>query len=211
MANLGKSLLSCQKTVIQTGDEYTRITLTLRTSRSETARLTHAVDALATQQALLDAFKSQLFSKLLVTRSWIFLDFQQYVAAYLYFALTDISPIRLSAIKSASEYAGDAATLQEAIGIAEVQFKGQLDEGIIFRTDDPTEKNTFDPGWKDQLVKTGKFVFKVRQNDVRFVRYERVRLFRIRYVFTTFFFSLYPFHFNSSCAVMTPFASLIFK
>jgi len=180
LANLGKAVTGCQRAVIQTGDEYTRMLVALRVSQAETARMTKAVDGLADQAALLSAFKAALFGKVLATRSWIFLDFQQYVAAYRYFALADAAPIRLSALKSAAEYAGDAATLQAAVLMAALQFKGQLDSGIVFRTDDKPPLNVFGERWKDDLQAKRELRFGIKAGDPRFKRYSRVRIQRIR-------------------------------
>ncbi|KAK5699428.1 hypothetical protein LTR17_023238 [Elasticomyces elasticus] len=183
LATLGKAVVACQKAVVQTGDEYVRTEIALKTSQNDSDRLLTAVAALTTQEAVLSAFKDRLFSRLLTSRTWLFMDYQQYVAAYMYFALEDQPPISMSPTKAASEYAVDAATLQDAVGAATVRWKSQIDNRIVFSTDDPISTNVFDDAWKDALVSTQKIVFKVSPNDKRFARYTRVRLHRIRFFF----------------------------
>ncbi|KAK3312181.1 hypothetical protein B0H66DRAFT_632715 [Apodospora peruviana] len=183
MANLGKAVVASQQAVAQTGDEYVRTEIALKTSRAESVRLGSSVAALATQAGLLAAFKARLFSKLVTARSWVFLDFQQYLAAYAYyFTLNDVVPFRLAPGKAAAQYAADAAALQGAVAQASVQLKGQIDDSIVFRTDDEDpDLNVFGPWWKQRLLEKRKVMFSIPTYDARFARYARVRLYRIRF------------------------------
>lgn len=56
-------------------------------SERQSARIAKAISYFEGDSRLLEATKRAMFDKLLVVRSWVFMDFWSYAGAYMYYSL----------------------------------------------------------------------------------------------------------------------------
>lgn len=108
----GKAIFAAQTALTSASDAYLTVTQQRISQQNHTNRLRKAIPQIQGSNEALGIIKIALAERVLAVRSWIVLDFRQYVASYAWDCLNDTQPIVVDPMKDIASFRNDAATLQ---------------------------------------------------------------------------------------------------
>jgi hypothetical protein len=108
----GKAIFAAQTALTSASDAYLTVSQQRISQQNHTNRLRKAIPQIQGSNETLTIIKIALAERLLAVRSWIVLDFRQYVASYAWDCLNDTQPIVVDPMKDIASFRNDAATLQ---------------------------------------------------------------------------------------------------
>ncbi|KAF2746505.1 hypothetical protein M011DRAFT_526940 [Sporormia fimetaria CBS 119925] len=108
----GKAILTAQTAVTSTGDAYLTVLTQSVTQKQHTERLRSAIPKIKGNSNALRLIKLTMAERLLALRTWITLDFEQYLAAYAWHALDPTRPVLTDPMKDIGAFRADAAAIQ---------------------------------------------------------------------------------------------------
>ncbi|KAF3929743.1 hypothetical protein ABW19_dt0200470 [Dactylella cylindrospora] len=176
LSNHGKAVLAAQAAYVQVVDDYMEASVNLQTATSQTAILQGAVNRLQ-DPFVFQTFKRAMFDRLIATRSWVAVEFNDYAAAYQYYTLTSGPPRSVPVLSPASFYAQAVAELQSSATHAQTTFRSQIQTFTISSTD---AANHFGSNWKNELKSGSGLTFSIPSNSSYFSSVSRVRVQKLR-------------------------------
>lgn len=108
----GKAVFAAQTAFKTAGDAYLTVVQQRLAQQKHTDRLRKAIPQIQGDDRVFDVIKLAMAERLLGLRTWIHLDFRQYLAAYAWSTLDAEHPIALDPMKDVASFLTDAATLQ---------------------------------------------------------------------------------------------------
>ncbi|KPA37137.1 hypothetical protein FLAG1_10066, partial [Fusarium langsethiae] len=108
----GKAVLAAQMALSSASDGYLTVMQQSIAQQRHTDRLRKAIPQIQGDQLAFRIIKLAFAERLLALRSWIVLDFRQYVASYAWNSLDTYPPITIDPLKDLGSFLNDAATLQ---------------------------------------------------------------------------------------------------
>ncbi len=108
----GKAIFTAQTALTSASDAYLTVTQQRISQQNHTNRLRKAIPQIQGNDETLNIIKIALAERVLAVRSWIVLDFRQYVASYAWDCLNATQPIVVDPMKDIASFRNDAATLQ---------------------------------------------------------------------------------------------------
>lgn len=110
----GKAIFTAQTALISASGAYLTVMQQSIAQQKHTDRLRKAIPQIQGNEKAFGIIKLAMAERLLALRSWIVLDFRQYLAAYAWNCLDARRPIVLDPMKDIASFLNDAATLQAA-------------------------------------------------------------------------------------------------
>ncbi|GKU12934.1 unnamed protein product [Fusarium langsethiae] len=108
----GKAVLAAQMGLSSASDAYLTVVQQSLAQQRHTDRLRKVIPQIQGDQLAFRIIKLAFAERLLALRSWIVLDFRQYVASYAWNSLDTQPPITIDPLKDLGSFLNDAATLQ---------------------------------------------------------------------------------------------------
>ncbi|KAJ4267185.1 hypothetical protein NW762_003286 [Fusarium torreyae] len=108
----GKAIFTAQIALTSASDAYLTVTQQRIAQQNNTNRLRKAIPQIQGSDETLSIVKVVLAERVLAVRSWVVLDFRQYVASYAWDYLKPSQPIVVDPMKDIAAFRNDAATLQ---------------------------------------------------------------------------------------------------
>ena len=175
------AVLDCQRDLKQSSDQWHLALQQSKASSNQTRRLRVAIMNLQAKAKTSIIFKTAMLERIMALRVWLWLDFQAYVGAYMWYSLDPDPPIQLDPMKRLEYFVNDAALLQAAIAQADERIRSQE---RVFKLSIPADL----PGeadWKTSVAtaqETRSFVFKIDRDHLIFKDFSRLRIRRLRFV-----------------------------
>ena len=108
----GEAIFAAQTALTSASDAYLTVAQQRMSQQSHTNRLRKAISQVQGNDETLKIIKIALAERVLAVRSWIVLDFRQYVTSYAWDRLEATQPILVDPMKDIASFRNDAAILQ---------------------------------------------------------------------------------------------------
>ncbi|KAK6331454.1 hypothetical protein TWF730_004536 [Orbilia blumenaviensis] len=176
LSNNGKAVVAAQAAYIQVFDDYMEASVNLQTAQAQNKVLQGAVSRLQ-DPLVFHTFKRAMFDRLIAVRSWVAVEFHDYISAYQYYTLASSPPAVVPVMSPASYYTSAVADLQSDATNAQSSFRSQFQTFALSSTDTET---VFGNNWKNDLHSLSGLTFSIPTNSTYFSSASRVRVQRIR-------------------------------
>ncbi|KAK6503724.1 hypothetical protein TWF481_008728 [Arthrobotrys musiformis] len=176
LSNNGKAVVAAQAAYIQVFDDYMEASVNLQTAQSQNKVLQGAINRLQ-DPLVYHTFKRAMFDRLIAVRSWVAVEFNDYVSAYQYYTLSSSPPAVVPVMSPASYYSSAVADLQSDATNAQSSFRSQFQTVSLSSTD---PDSVFGSNWKNDLKSLSGLTFSIPSNSSYFASTSRVRVQRLR-------------------------------
>ncbi|KAF3133984.1 hypothetical protein TWF594_008849 [Orbilia oligospora] len=176
LSNNGKAVVAAQAAYIQVFDDYMEASVNLQTAQSQNKVLQGAVSRLE-DPLVYHTFKRAMFDRLIAVRSWVAVEFHDYVSAYQYYTLSSSPPAVVPVMSPASYYSSAVADLQSDATNAQSSFRSQFQTFSLSSND---INSIFGNNWRNELKSLSGLTFSIPTNSTYFSSASRVRVQRLR-------------------------------
>ena len=176
-----KAVLDCQRELKQSSDQWYLALQQSKFSSNQTDRLRVSIMNLQAKTGTSNIFKTAMLERIMALRVWLWLDFQAYVGAYMWYSLDPDPPIQLDPMKRLEYFVNDAALLQAAIAQTDERIRSQERTFKFSIPEDLSGENN----WKTAVAMaqyTRSLVFEINRDHPTFKNFSRLRIRRFRYV-----------------------------
>ncbi|KAF4944983.1 hypothetical protein FSARC_14531 [Fusarium sarcochroum] len=181
MAIRGKALLATQIALSSASDAYLTVMQRSIAQKKHTDRLRQAIPQIRGNEKSLEIIKLAFAESLLALRSWIVLDFRQYVAAYVWNSLVTNPPISLDPMKDTGSFLNDAANLQALS--AEIYSTVRAQTRVFYLSSGSLDVNNplqVPPNFIESLKNSRSASFTISCDSPMFQYYGRIRVSKAR-------------------------------
>lgn len=177
----GKAIFVAQTAFKTAGDTYLTVVQQSLAQQKHTNRLRKAIPQIHGDDRMFGIIKLAMAERLLSLRTWIYLDFRQYLAAYAWNTLDAECPVVLDPMKDVASFLTDAATLQALSSQVSAYVRAQ-ERTFHFSSQNPGGNNALvqPDGFLDSLKGSRTASFTLNCESRVFRNYGRLRVSRAR-------------------------------
>jgi hypothetical protein len=170
-----QAVLKSQQAVTTSATAYSTALCQRLLAQRQTQRLQKLLGQLQGDPFSLRLFKLSMIDRLLSIRSWVAMDFRQYLQAYSWFALSSSKPITIDVMKEITDLQVDASTLEAAFMQAEIQNNSQI-RTFRMSTGQISGSLLITGSWSSDLARSKTITFGIDPSSSMFSSVARIRL-----------------------------------